>query len=120
MAFRDENHGVAVGGDYKQPGQAGSNVALTSDGGRTWRLPTGPEPAGFRSAVTLVPGTQSPTWIAVGPSGSDCSLDGGESWAALGTTGFQTVGFAGSLDVGWAVGDEGRIARFAGRLPVAR
>ena len=94
LAFQDADHGVAVGGDYKEPGRAGNVVALTSDGGRTWRLPKGRGPGGYRSAVAYVPGTQGRTLVAVGPTGSDVSVDGGENWRRLGTTGFHAVGFA--------------------------
>ncbi len=38
IAFRDPNHGVIAGGDYKRPDQAGPNLAFTDDGGRTWTL----------------------------------------------------------------------------------
>jgi photosystem II stability/assembly factor-like uncharacterized protein len=111
LAFRDSNHGVAVGGDYKDPGRAVDVVALTSDGGRTWRLPSGPGPRGYRSAVAFVPGTKE-TFVAVGPTGSDRSTDGGESWTPLGDLGFHTVGFA-DPSAGLAAGDDGRIERIA-------
>jgi photosystem II stability/assembly factor-like uncharacterized protein len=114
LAF-DGDHGIAVGGDYKEPGQAKDMVALTSDGGLTWRVPVGRQPGGYRSAVALVPGTQGRTLVAVGPMASDVSVDGGESWKRLGTSGFNAVEFA-SQTTGWAVG-EGSIARFEGRLP---
>jgi photosystem II stability/assembly factor-like uncharacterized protein len=54
IAFSDETHGVLVGGDYNKPADASHNVAVTSDGGRTWVEPTGPHPSGFRSAVVYV------------------------------------------------------------------
>jgi len=38
IAFRDANHGVIAGGDYKRPDQAGPDLAFTNDGGRTWTL----------------------------------------------------------------------------------
>jgi photosystem II stability/assembly factor-like uncharacterized protein len=115
LAFRDESHGVAIGGDFEHPDQAASHVALTSDGGRTWTLPKGPAPGGYRSAVCYVPGAKTPTLIAVGPTGSDYSLDDGATWSPLGNTGFHAVGFA--EHAGFAVGDNGLIARFEGRLP---
>ena len=107
----DGEHGVVVGGDYKEPGKGGPVVALKSDGGRTWRQPKGPEPGGYRSAVAFLPGTQGRILIAVGPTGSDLSADGGETWRPLGTTGFHAVGFA-SASAGWAVGEDGSVARF--------
>jgi photosystem II stability/assembly factor-like uncharacterized protein len=113
LAFHDADHGVAVGGDYKEPKRAGNVVALTSDGGRTWRLTRGRGPGEYRSAVAYVPGTHGRTLVAVGPTGSDVSVDGGENWAPLGTTGFHAVGFASPL-AGWAVGEDGLVARFEG------
>ena len=38
IAFRDANHGVIAGGDYKHPDQDGPNLAFTDDGGRSWTL----------------------------------------------------------------------------------
>jgi photosystem II stability/assembly factor-like uncharacterized protein len=116
LAFHDADHGVAVGGDYTQPEQAGGSVARTSDGGRTWVLSRGTAPAGYRSGVAVVRGTSGLTVIAVGPTGTDLSGDGGESWRRLGTTGFDAVSFSGP-DAGWAVGEDGRISKFVGALP---
>jgi photosystem II stability/assembly factor-like uncharacterized protein len=111
LAFRDAEHGVAVGGDYERPDLGGRNVAVTFDGGRTWRTPEGPGPDGYRSAVAVIPGTEGPTLVAVGPTGTDWSRDGGETWERIGDEGFHAVDFAGE-DAGWAVGEDGRIARF--------
>ena len=38
IAFRDGNHGVIAGGDYKHPDQDGPNLAFTSDAGKTWTV----------------------------------------------------------------------------------
>jgi photosystem II stability/assembly factor-like uncharacterized protein len=115
LAFHDADHGIAVGGDYKEPGQAEQIVALTADGGRTWKRPAGREPGGYRSAAVFVPGRSGREVVVVGPTGTDASRDAGESWHRLGTTGYNAVGFA-VPGVGWAVGD-GVIARFEGRSP---
>jgi photosystem II stability/assembly factor-like uncharacterized protein len=112
LSFRDHDHGVAVGGDYKQPEKADQMIARTSDGGRTWSLIKGPKPRGYRSAVAYVPGTASPTLVVVGPGGSDYSTDDGDTWLPLGKLGFHAVGFA-DRNVGWAVGEDGAIARFS-------
>jgi photosystem II stability/assembly factor-like uncharacterized protein len=116
LAFWNADHGVAVGGDYKQPEQSGGFVARTSDGGRTWALARGTQPAGYRSSVATVSGTPGPILVAVGPTGTELSLDGGENWRWLGMMGFDAVGFVGP-EAGWAVGEGGRIARFSGVLP---
>jgi photosystem II stability/assembly factor-like uncharacterized protein len=115
LAFLDANRGVAVGGDYKDPSQTTGIVAWTSDGGRTWASPRMTSPAGYRSCAAVVPGAGRPIVVAVGPTGSDFSTDRGQSWLPLSKTGFHAVGFA-SPDAGWAVGDNGSIARFT-RMP---
>jgi photosystem II stability/assembly factor-like uncharacterized protein len=116
LAFHDAERGVAVGGDYREPKREADLVALTSDGGRTWRRPGGPGPGGYRSAVASVPGFGGRSLVAVGPEGSDVSEDGGESWRRLGEAGFHAVQLAGP-EAGWAVGEGGAIARFGGAGP---
>src|SRR5262249_23748074 len=85
--------------------------ALSSDGGRTWRLPLGPGPFGYRSSVLRVPESPGPSLIAVGPTGTDRSDDGGETWTKLGNQGFHAAAMV-RPGAGWAVGEHGRIARF--------
>ncbi|HEU4697709.1 MAG TPA: YCF48-related protein [Gemmatimonadales bacterium] len=116
LAFRDALHGVAVGGDYQRPKDDSANVAVTADGGRTWTPAAGRRPAGYRSAVAVVPGTRAGTLVAVGPTGTDVSVDGGDAWLTADTVGFNAVGFA-SPTAGWAVGERGRVARWAGVMP---
>ena len=116
IAFKDARNGVIVGGDYRKENEAGNNVARTTDGGATWTLAKGPRPSGFRSAVAYVPGTRGPWLIAVGPSGSDYSVDNGASWVSLDSMGFHAVSFAG-VDAGWAVGEGGRIAKHSAVPP---
>jgi photosystem II stability/assembly factor-like uncharacterized protein len=78
VAFRDPRTGVAVGGDYANPDTGVDALALTRDGGRTWREPV-TAPSGYRSAVVYHPFLPTGL-IAVGPTGSDLSLDGGRHW----------------------------------------
>jgi photosystem II stability/assembly factor-like uncharacterized protein len=109
VAFRDAQHGIAVGGDYQKESEAIDNAAVTSDGGRTWRLSKGL--GGYRSAVAYVPGSKS-SWIAVGPSGADTSPDDGLTWRPVPGPGFHAFAAAPSGRVGWGTGDKGNIARF--------
>jgi photosystem II stability/assembly factor-like uncharacterized protein len=114
IAFRDAKHGVIVGGDYTMERTARDNVALTSDGGRTWVVVTGARPNGYRSCVAYVRHAPRHVLVTVGPTGSDYSSDDGENWISIGTDGYHSTSFAGSLNAGWAVGEGGRIAKFAG------
>jgi photosystem II stability/assembly factor-like uncharacterized protein len=126
VAFRDANHGVVVGGDYQQARGSTPNVAITSDGGRTWRLAKGPLPPGFMSGVTYVPGAvrvadthsaaNAAALVAVGLAGTARSDDGGESWTMVDTVAYNSVAFA-ARNAGWAVGPRGRIAKWSGVLP---
>lgn len=120
ITFWDARHGVAVGGDYTKEREAKDNVAVSRDGGRTWTRIGGAVPNGYRSLVAFVPGTKRPTLFAVGPSGSDYSLDGGRSWQTSGNEGFHSASFAGPVNAGFAVGEAGRVALYAGRAPDAR
>jgi photosystem II stability/assembly factor-like uncharacterized protein len=108
LGFRDPKHGIAVGGDYKQPDQSGAVVAVTNDGGMTWTRPKGRTPAGLRSAVVPIPGSPTGRWVAVGPTGFDVSLNDGATWTPAGREGFHAVSARGEQAI-WAVGEMGRI-----------
>lgn len=113
IAFRDDRHGVIVGGDYRREQAADANVATTSDGGVTWTLASRGV-GGYRSAVAFVTGTRA-SFVATGPSGTDLSEDDGRSWRPALAAGFDTLSFAPGGRVGWAAGSGGRIARFDAR-----
>ncbi len=114
LAFADALHGIAVGGDYSQPEASLHNIAITSDGGRTWAEPSGTPPAGFRSAVLYLPDAR--LWISTGTSGSDLSSDGGQTWRTFDSGAFNALAFA-TRDSGWAVGPKGRIAAIRWTAP---
>jgi photosystem II stability/assembly factor-like uncharacterized protein len=109
IAFRDAKHGVVVGGDYKKEQEAVDNLAMTSDGGATWKLVKGL--SGFRSVVAYVPGWKTPALVAVGPSGADYSLDDGQTWKPIEGRGFDTFSFVPGKAAGWAAGANGGIAK---------
>jgi photosystem II stability/assembly factor-like uncharacterized protein len=109
LAFWDARVGIAVGGDYEQPKGKLANAALTADGAVTWR-PVRSPPGGYRSGVAYVGGQNGRLLVTVGPSGSDVSLDGGETWVPHDTVGFNSVRSAADGSV-WAVGPRGRIAK---------
>jgi photosystem II stability/assembly factor-like uncharacterized protein len=113
LAFSDPDHGIAVGGDYRLERESGDNLAVTSDGGRTWTFAGATRLRSFRSAVAYVPGSNGRQLIAVGPGGSDMSGDGGATWAPLGDDGFHALAMSPSGRFAWAVGEQGRIARLS-------
>jgi photosystem II stability/assembly factor-like uncharacterized protein len=108
IAFRDASHGVVVGGDYQKEAEAIDNLAITSDGGRTWTLVKERGLSGFRSVVTYVPGTKM-SLIAVGPQGADRSDDDGRTWTPIAGGGFHTFSVSKSGRVGFGAGGKGTI-----------
>jgi photosystem II stability/assembly factor-like uncharacterized protein len=119
VASHDGQYVVVVGGDHKQVDSPNDNIAISEDGGETWRLPTGNPPRGFRSSIVHVPqfelnrnleskSTQNAYWLATGPSGTDISMDG-EDWRPLSDIGYHALHL---LKDGTpiAVGSNGRIA----------
>jgi hypothetical protein len=111
VAFLDSRIGIVVGGDYRKEKEAADNIALTTDGGSTWDLVTSNGLSGFRSAVTYV---GKNTVIAVGPSGTDVSTDGGKSWKQTDTLGFHALSSLKNGKALWGVGEKGRVAKFKG------
>lgn len=105
IAFRDTKHGVIVGGDYTKEREAVNNLAFTTDGGVTWTLAQGL--TGFRSVVAYVPGTK--TIVAIGPAGSDYSMDDGKTWKPIEGPGFDTFSFVRGKKIGWGAGAKGTI-----------
>jgi photosystem II stability/assembly factor-like uncharacterized protein len=109
LAFRDQTHGVAVGGDYHHPEIATNTAAYTSDGGEHW-IAAGKPPHGYRSAVAW--DTKHQVWITAGTNGSDISYDGGKTWQWLDSGNWN------ALSLPWVSGPNGQIGKL-GALPAA-
>jgi photosystem II stability/assembly factor-like uncharacterized protein len=107
LAFRDQKHGIAVGGNYRKPEEATGTAAYTSDGGEHWTV-SGKLPHGFRSAVAW--DASNKAWITVGSNGSDISYDDGVTWQWLDSGNWN------ALSLPWAVGPNGQIGKL-GTLP---
>lgn len=108
LAFRDTRHGLAVGGDF-EPGEPSPDAsAVTGDGGATWRTSARPVPE-YRSGAVWLPHTRRAA-LAVGPTGTDLTLDGGRNWRTLDSGSYDTVDCAADLGC-WASGEKGRVAR---------
>jgi photosystem II stability/assembly factor-like uncharacterized protein len=112
LAFRDSLNGVILGGDLSRPDEHTDNVAVSSDGGRTWTVAGRPVLAGAVYGAAYVPGAPTPTLVAVGPHGADWSADEARTWASADTTSYWGLDIA-SAAAGWLVGPEGRIVRIS-------
>lgn len=101
----DQSNGAIVGGNYEKPNEINNNLALTSDGGKSWNSAKGLN--GYRSSAAFV---DKKTLIAVGSSGSDLSGDAGKTWKNLDRENYNAVQAKGKNAI-WAVGANGRIAK---------
>jgi photosystem II stability/assembly factor-like uncharacterized protein len=116
LAFRDARHGLAVGGDFLVPLSAPDAAATTRDGGRTW-VTAATVPGEYRSGSAWVahrPGVA----LAVGPTGSDISRDGGRHWTRFDQGSFDSVDCARDGRC-WASGENGRVAVLTWRRPAS-
>jgi photosystem II stability/assembly factor-like uncharacterized protein len=107
VAFPDAVHGLAVGGDFTVPTSAPDGAAYTVDGGLAWPV-ADTVPGEYRSGVAF---TRYPSVaIAVGPTGSDVTTDGGRTWRRFDTTSLHGVQCAPD-GACWGSGANGRVAR---------
>jgi photosystem II stability/assembly factor-like uncharacterized protein len=106
VGFRDARHGVAVGGDYRQPTASATTVVVTNDGGRSWHAASAAVAGLFLSGVAY---GGAGHLVAVGSAGWAESRDGGQHWKKGGEEGFNVVAVSGKTV--WAAGSAGRVAR---------
>ncbi len=111
--FSTEKDGVVIGGDSENPEFKDRIYAVTSDGGKTWGVPTPAyPPSGFRSSVARFIDDKEVKLVAVGPSGTDLSTDLGNKWRKVSEKGFRVVNFTPDGKQGFAAGNKGQIARW--------
>lgn len=111
VAFRDEHHGTVLGGDVgKADDTTSNNVAISGDGGRTWKLGHRTPFPGAVFGSAYATGLNPAALVAVGPGGIARSDNDGKSWERLDSLAYWSVGF-GKGSIGWAVGPKGRIVR---------
>jgi len=111
LAFRDSLHGIAVGGDYANPGAERPNVALTADGGRSWVLSDSARATTYLSAVAYAPRRGSGrTLVGVGTAGTFESQDDGRTWARRDSLSYNAVAAVGTSGSVIAAGERGRTA----------
>jgi photosystem II stability/assembly factor-like uncharacterized protein len=105
LAFRNPREGVMVGGDFTAPTNGVRASGFSRDGGATWTQ--GGDLTGYRSGVDWVSFAPA-TLIAVGPTGSDITFDGGRSWKPFDTAAYDAVDCV--LLTCWASGPAGAVA----------
>lgn len=111
--FYDEQNGIMIGGDYTAPDGNTGNKAITSDGGKTWKLISEGKGPGYKSSIRYVPGSRASEIVAVGFTGISYSADKGETWRELSEEGFYTIRFLNDT-VAYAAG-KNRLAKLTFR-----
>jgi photosystem II stability/assembly factor-like uncharacterized protein len=111
IAFRDSLNGIVAGGTLDTSNNRPVNrVAVSADGGRSWRLVSPPPFAGAVFGLSYVPAAGRQMVVATGPGGAAWSSDEGRTWMELaGVKDYWAVAFTGTT--GWLVGTEGRILK---------
>jgi hypothetical protein len=107
LDFRNPWRGLAVGGDLDNPGNGRDMSAFSHDRGRTWK--NGGNLGGYRSGVAWVIGVKGMA-VAVGPTGTDVTRDGGRHWRNFSGTDFDAVQCTPD-GACWASGPNGAVAR---------
>ncbi|KXH40749.1 oxidoreductase [Colletotrichum simmondsii] len=110
VRFRDAQNGIATGGDFNVVNGSLHTSAWSEDGGETW---TASEvfPGGYRSGSSWAPGLCGVA-VAVGPSGSDITLDAGKTWVTFDRGSFDAVECVHGR-VCWASGSAGRVGKLS-------
>lgn len=93
MDFYDTDQGIIYGGDYTKPELAISNIATTTDGGKTWKTTTDNANQGYKSCVQYVPNSDGKELIALGFTGISYSQDGGDQWEEISKEPFLSFRF---------------------------
>ena len=104
LAFQDRRTGIAVGGDFTVPDEGERMSAYGARG----RWASGGDLGGYRSGVAWL-SADRPVAVAVGPSGSDITRNGGKSWQGFDDGSFDAVMCAAD-GACWASGAEGAVA----------
>lgn len=109
LAFRDAQHGMALGGRLLKPDDRSDSVAaVTKDGGATWTLVSHPTFSGAVYGSATLHGMNG--YIVAGPKGLDWTANDGRSWTNLSGAAYWAVGCT-ARNVCWAAGPRGRITR---------
>lgn len=112
LYMEDGRFAVAVGGDYRKATESAHNIAVTTDGGRSWTEP----PRGTNLFLSGLGGVQEGddlVIVAVGTGGWAKSGDQQKLWKYGGDQGFNAV-TCDVHDVCWAAGAHGVIASIDG------
>lgn len=121
VEFRDARHGILAGGDLEAPDALSDNVAVSKDGGKTWKLVSGTPFPGAAFGLAYVParrqGHNERMVVITGPGGAAWTANEGKKWRLIpGVLDYWAVAFADPRR-GWLVGTDGRILKLVFPAP---
>ncbi|HSP41079.1 MAG TPA: hypothetical protein VLN46_06560, partial [Gillisia sp.] len=93
MDFYNDKMGIIAGGDYTNVEGNSGNIAITEDGGKTWKLVSEGKGPGYISGVRYVPNANGLEIVTVGPGGIFYTEDAGENWEKLSSEALHTIRF---------------------------
>jgi len=106
LAINEQSQLIAVGGDYKNF-KNNNNVIQLSSNGMTWTAPKS-RLSGYKSCVRYI----NDKWVvATGTSGTDFSLDSGQTWKSLSEQAFNVAGVSATGKLVLFGGEKGTIYR---------
>ena len=103
--FANENNGILMGGDYSKPATNKANKAITTNGGKTWRLVAENKNPNYKSCVRYVPNTSGKEVFAVGKTGISFSNDGGITWKEVSKESYYAIQFV-DENTAWLSGNQ--------------
>jgi len=81
--FYNNKIGFIAGGNYEKPNQNFQNKALTTDGGKTWKLVAENSGFGYASCIQFIPNSNGKGLVCLGNTGLFYSNDMGSKWTQL-------------------------------------
>ncbi|RPD93005.1 oxidoreductase [Aureibaculum marinum] len=103
--FYDAKNGIIFGGNWNDKDNNKNNKAVTTDGGKTWKLVAEGKEPGYKSCVQYVPDTNGKELFAVGSTGISFSNDRGNTWKKVSNEGYYTIKFV-NKNFAWLAGDK--------------
>ncbi|MCX6319564.1 MAG: oxidoreductase [Bacteroidetes bacterium] len=105
--WKPGNHMIAVGGDFATDTSMENNCFITSNGGKTWKVPQEP-PHGYRSCVEYL---SMRDVLCCGLNGVDYSPNGGNTWKWISKESFNVCRIAKKGTSIFLAGNNGKIAK---------
>lgn len=104
----DDRSAVAIGGNYAEPELDRDNVAVSSDGGKSWLAMQNVSMPHKACVQSLGDGR----FLTCGRTGVAFSIDAGKTWESISSDGYYTLRADLSSGSGFLAGKDGRVARF--------